>query len=263
MLSCCLKSSQDAIVLAALKAVQDAEKTTLPTKTKYRDLFPSHRTSWRNWSLCKMEIHLQLCSLSMDQPPPARFDPSRKITGCDVSMWRAETGEHLLWWNSEVTQCFCDNPWKILARYLRRDGPYKCWHQEICIPQPMLWSVICIPVWAGKGCSQLIKRCTPPGWPSEITGCLWILKHLANSKTWPNVVIKWEISLSHNFCQPCLQNTIHKSSCIIQPNSTPGTVTTRHHSEVSILLQLPDYSLEILKCLLDSKPETAEVFHTQ
>jgi hypothetical protein len=50
--NCCPKSSQDAAVLAALKAVQDAvldalkavqdaEKDTLPTKTKYRDLFPS------------------------------------------------------------------------------------------------------------------------------------------------------------------------------------------------------------------------------
>jgi hypothetical protein len=36
----CPKNSQDAAVLAALKAVQDAEKTT-PTNTKYRDLFPS------------------------------------------------------------------------------------------------------------------------------------------------------------------------------------------------------------------------------
>jgi hypothetical protein len=41
LLSCCPKNSQDAAVLAALKAVQDAEKTTLPTKTKYIDLFPS------------------------------------------------------------------------------------------------------------------------------------------------------------------------------------------------------------------------------
>jgi hypothetical protein len=41
LLSYCPKNSQDADVLAALKAVQDAEKTTLPTKTKYRDLFPS------------------------------------------------------------------------------------------------------------------------------------------------------------------------------------------------------------------------------
>jgi hypothetical protein len=39
--NCCPKSSQDAAVLAALKAVQDAEKITLPTKTKYIDLFPS------------------------------------------------------------------------------------------------------------------------------------------------------------------------------------------------------------------------------
>jgi hypothetical protein len=41
LLSCYPKNSQDAAVLAALKAVQHAEKTTLPTKTKYRDLFPS------------------------------------------------------------------------------------------------------------------------------------------------------------------------------------------------------------------------------
>jgi hypothetical protein len=40
LLSCCPKNSQDAAVLAAIKAVQDTEKTT-PTKTKYRDLFPS------------------------------------------------------------------------------------------------------------------------------------------------------------------------------------------------------------------------------
>jgi hypothetical protein len=39
LLSCCLKNSQDATVLTALKAVQDAEKITLLTKTKYRDLF--------------------------------------------------------------------------------------------------------------------------------------------------------------------------------------------------------------------------------
>jgi hypothetical protein len=39
LLSCCLKNSQDAAVLTALKAVQDAEKITLLTKTKYRDLF--------------------------------------------------------------------------------------------------------------------------------------------------------------------------------------------------------------------------------
>jgi hypothetical protein len=38
LLSYCPKNSQDADVLAALKAVQDAEKTT---KTKYKDLFPS------------------------------------------------------------------------------------------------------------------------------------------------------------------------------------------------------------------------------
>jgi hypothetical protein len=43
LLSCCPKNSQDAVVLAALKAVQDAEKTT-PTKTRYRDLFPSSQT---------------------------------------------------------------------------------------------------------------------------------------------------------------------------------------------------------------------------
>jgi hypothetical protein len=40
LLSYCPKNSQDATVLAALKAVQDAKKTT-PTKTKYRDLFSS------------------------------------------------------------------------------------------------------------------------------------------------------------------------------------------------------------------------------
>jgi hypothetical protein len=41
LLSCCPKNSQDVVVLAALKADQDAEKITLPTKTKYRDLFSS------------------------------------------------------------------------------------------------------------------------------------------------------------------------------------------------------------------------------
>jgi hypothetical protein len=40
MLSCCPKNSQDAVVLTALKAVQDAEKNH-PIKTKYKDLFPS------------------------------------------------------------------------------------------------------------------------------------------------------------------------------------------------------------------------------
>jgi hypothetical protein len=35
-----LKAVQDA-VLTALKAVQDAEKKITPTKTKYKDLFPS------------------------------------------------------------------------------------------------------------------------------------------------------------------------------------------------------------------------------
>jgi hypothetical protein len=53
LLSCCpkknsqddavltaLKAVQD-VVLTALKAVQDAEKKTTPTKTKYKDLFPS------------------------------------------------------------------------------------------------------------------------------------------------------------------------------------------------------------------------------
>jgi hypothetical protein len=40
LLTCCPKNSQDAAVLAALKAVQDAEKTT-STKIKYRDLFLS------------------------------------------------------------------------------------------------------------------------------------------------------------------------------------------------------------------------------
>jgi hypothetical protein len=39
LLSCCLKNSQDAAVLTALKAVQDTEKITLLIKTKYRDLF--------------------------------------------------------------------------------------------------------------------------------------------------------------------------------------------------------------------------------
>jgi hypothetical protein len=53
LLSCCpKKNSQDAAVLTALKAVQDAvltalkavqdaEKKTTPTKTKYKDLFSS------------------------------------------------------------------------------------------------------------------------------------------------------------------------------------------------------------------------------
>jgi hypothetical protein len=40
LLSCCLKNNQDVVVLAALKAVQDAEKNH-PTNTKYRDLFTS------------------------------------------------------------------------------------------------------------------------------------------------------------------------------------------------------------------------------
>jgi hypothetical protein len=42
LLFCCpKKNSQDAAVLTALKAVQDAEKKTTPIKTKYKDLFPS------------------------------------------------------------------------------------------------------------------------------------------------------------------------------------------------------------------------------
>jgi hypothetical protein len=46
LLSCCpKKNSQDADVLTALKAVQDAEKKTTPTKTKYKDLFPSKPTT--------------------------------------------------------------------------------------------------------------------------------------------------------------------------------------------------------------------------
>jgi hypothetical protein len=40
LLSCCPKNNQDSAVLTALKAVQDAEKNH-PTKTKYKDLFPS------------------------------------------------------------------------------------------------------------------------------------------------------------------------------------------------------------------------------
>jgi hypothetical protein len=55
LLSCCPKKSQDAavltdlkavqdVVLTALKAVQDAEKKITPTKTKYKDLFPSAST---------------------------------------------------------------------------------------------------------------------------------------------------------------------------------------------------------------------------
>jgi NADH:ubiquinone oxidoreductase subunit E len=40
LLSCCPKNNQDAAVLTALKAVQDAEKNHL-TKTKYKDLFSS------------------------------------------------------------------------------------------------------------------------------------------------------------------------------------------------------------------------------
>jgi hypothetical protein len=40
LLFCCTKNSQDAVVLAPLKTVQDTEKNH-PTKTKYRDLFPS------------------------------------------------------------------------------------------------------------------------------------------------------------------------------------------------------------------------------
>jgi hypothetical protein len=40
LLSCCPKNSQDAVVITTLKAVQDAEKNH-PTKTKYKDLFPS------------------------------------------------------------------------------------------------------------------------------------------------------------------------------------------------------------------------------
>jgi hypothetical protein len=42
LLPCCPKNSQDAAVLTALKVVQDAEKNH-PTKTKYKDLFPSTR----------------------------------------------------------------------------------------------------------------------------------------------------------------------------------------------------------------------------
>jgi hypothetical protein len=41
LLSCCSKNSQDVAVLTALKAVQDAEKKTTTTKTKYKDFFPS------------------------------------------------------------------------------------------------------------------------------------------------------------------------------------------------------------------------------
>jgi hypothetical protein len=33
LLSCCPKNSQDAVVLAALKAVQDAEKKSLPQRS--------------------------------------------------------------------------------------------------------------------------------------------------------------------------------------------------------------------------------------
>jgi hypothetical protein len=54
LLSCCPKNNQDAVVLATLKAVQDAEKNH-PTKTKYKDLFPSYLPDY------KEEIHQLLC----------------------------------------------------------------------------------------------------------------------------------------------------------------------------------------------------------
>jgi hypothetical protein len=41
LLSYCPKNSKNTVVLATLKAVQDTEKKITPTKTKYRDLFPS------------------------------------------------------------------------------------------------------------------------------------------------------------------------------------------------------------------------------
>jgi hypothetical protein len=40
MLSCCSKNSQDAVVRTALKQFKILRKIT-PTKTKYRDLFPT------------------------------------------------------------------------------------------------------------------------------------------------------------------------------------------------------------------------------
>jgi hypothetical protein len=40
MLSCCPKSSQDAVVLPALKAVQDAEKNHLAHKDQVQRLIP-------------------------------------------------------------------------------------------------------------------------------------------------------------------------------------------------------------------------------
>jgi hypothetical protein len=43
--------SQDAAVLTALKAVQDVEKKITPTKTKYKDLFPSSRRLYP-WCTC-------------------------------------------------------------------------------------------------------------------------------------------------------------------------------------------------------------------
>jgi hypothetical protein len=58
LLSCCPKNSQDAAVLAALKVVQDAE-INHPTKTKYRDLFPS------NWKTKKLVLKYFLVSTSI------------------------------------------------------------------------------------------------------------------------------------------------------------------------------------------------------
>jgi hypothetical protein len=60
LLSYCPKNSQDAALLAALKAVQDAEKINLPTKTKYIDLFPSglglNLGSWETDLLSNLRI---------------------------------------------------------------------------------------------------------------------------------------------------------------------------------------------------------------
>jgi hypothetical protein len=54
LLSCCPKNSQDIVVLATLKTVQDAEKNH-PIKIKYKDLFPSQLPDY------KEGIHQLLC----------------------------------------------------------------------------------------------------------------------------------------------------------------------------------------------------------
>jgi hypothetical protein len=70
LLSYCPKNSQDAVVLTALKAVQDAEKNH-PTKTKYKDLFPSwcrSNFSFIDWDGILTNNHKACCTCHF---PPA------------------------------------------------------------------------------------------------------------------------------------------------------------------------------------------------